>query len=149
MKQAQDIMTTPVITVTSETGIKELAQLLVSKLISGVPVVDDNGHLLGIVTETDLLFTEKPLHIPTFVTLLDAVVFFENPFNMDKDLKKLTACTVADLYTQDCLTVVATTPIEDIAELMITKKVTLLPVINAERTVIGIISRTNMLSLIV
>ena len=149
MKKAQDIMTTPVITVTSDTGIKELAQLLVSKLISGVPVVDDNGHLLGIVTETDLLFTEKPLHIPTFVTLLDAVVFFENPFNMDKDLKKLTACTVADLYTRDCLTVVASTPIEDIAELMITKKVNLLPVINAERTVIGIISRTNMLSLIV
>lgn len=149
MKKAQDIMTTPVITVTLSTDIKELARLLASKRISGVPVVDDNGLLLGIVTETDLLFTEKPLHIPTFVTLLDAVVFFENPFKMDKDLRKLTASTVADLYTQDCLTVVAATPIEDIAELMISKKVNLLPVIDEARKVIGIVSRTDMLSLIV
>ena len=148
MKKAQDIMTTPVITVTENIDIKELAKLLTSKRISGVPVVDDKGALLGIVTETDLLFTEKPLHIPTFVTLLDAVVFFENPFKMDKDLKKLTACTVADLYSRDCLTVVATTPSEDIADLMISQKVNLLPVIDEERKVIGIVSRTNMLSLI-
>lgn len=149
MKQAQDIMTTPVVTVSLDTDIKELARLLTSKSISGVPVVDDNGCLLGIVTETDLLFTEKPLHIPTFVTLLDAVVFFENPFKMDKDLKKLTASTVADLYSPDCLTVVATTLIEEIAELMISQKVNLLPVVDKERKVIGIVSRTNMLSLII
>ena len=148
MKKAQDIMTTPVITVTENIDIKELAKLLTSKRISGVPVVDDKGALLGIVTETDLLFTEKPLHIPTFLTLLDAVVFFENPFKMDKDLKKLTACIVADLYSRDCLTVVATTPSEDIADLMISQKVNLLPVIDEERKVIGIVSRTNMLSLI-
>ncbi|MCD6534432.1 MAG: CBS domain-containing protein [Deltaproteobacteria bacterium] len=147
MKRAQDIMTTPVITVTLNTDIKELARLLTSKRISGVPVVDDNGILLGIVTETDLLFTEKPLHIPTFVTLLDSVVFFENPFKMDKDLKKLTASTVADLYSSDCLTVEGSTPTEEIAKLMITQKVNLLPVIGEKREVIGIVSRTNMLSL--
>ena len=149
MKKAHDIMTTPVISVTLNTDIKELARLLTSKRISGVPVVDDNGFLLGIVTETDLLFTEKPLHIPTFFTLLDSVLFFENPFKMDKELKKLTACTVADLYSRDCLTVAAETPIEEIAELMISKKVNLLPVIDEERKVVGIISRTNMLSLMV
>ena len=149
MKKAQDIMTTPVITVTSNTDIKELANLLTSKRISGVPVVDNNGLLQGIVTETDLLFTEKPLHIPTFFTLLDSVLFFENPFKMDKELKKLTACTVGDLYSRDCLTIVASTSIAEIAELMISKKVNLLPVIDEERRVIGIISRTNMLSLIV
>ena len=148
MKQARDIMTAPVITVTLNTDIKELAQLLTSKRISGAPVVDDDGLLLGIVTETDLLFTEKPLHIPTFVTLLDAVVFFENPFKMDKDLKKLTASTVADLYSKECLTILGTTPTEEIAELMIAQKVNLLPVIDAENRVIGIVSRTNMLSLI-
>ena len=149
MKQAQDIMTTPVITVTSDTGIKELAQLLINKRISGVPVVDDDGCLLGVVTETDLLFTEKPIHIPTFFTLLDAVFYFENPFKMDNELKKLTASTVTDLYTRDCLTVVASTPIGEIAEMMIGKKVNLLPVVDIGRKVVGIISRTNMLSMIV
>jgi len=149
MKQAQDIMTTPVITVTLATDIKELARLLTRERISGAPVVDDNGILRGIVTETNLLFTEKPLHIPTFITLLDAMVFFENPFKMDKDLKRLTASTVADLYRQECVTVEASTPTAEIAELMIDKKINLLPVINSERRVVGIISRSNMLSLIV
>jgi CBS domain-containing protein len=148
MQKAQDIMTTPVITVTLATDIKALAQLLIDKRISGVPVVDEDGLLLGIVTETDLLFTEKPLHIPTFVTLLDAMVFFENPFKMDKDLKKLTASTVADLYNPDCLTILATTPSTEIADLMISHKVNLLPVIDSKRKVVGIVSRTNMLSLI-
>ena len=149
MQQAQDIMTTPVITVTLDTDLKKLAQLLTGKRISGVPVVDDDDILQGIVTETDLLFTEKPLHIPTFITLLDSMVFFENPFKMDKDLKRLTASTVADLYSQECLTVTPATPIAEIAELMISQKVNLLPVINPDRKVVGIISRTNMISLIV
>ncbi len=148
MMRAQDIMTIPVITVTLDTDIKELAELLIRERISGAPVVDDKGVLLGIVTETDLLFTEKPLHIPTFVTLLDAMVFFENPFKLDKDLKRLTASTVADLYSQDCVTVEPSTPIAEIAELMISKKVNMLPVINPEHKVVGIISRTNMLLLI-
>ncbi len=148
MKRAQDIMTTPVITVKLDTDIKELAELLIRERISGAPVVDDKGTLLGIVTETDLLFTEKPLHIPTFITLLDAMVFFENPFKMDKDLKKLTASTVADLYRQECVTVEPSTPITEIAELMISKKVNLLPVVSPEHKVVGIISRTNMLLLI-
>ena len=148
MMRAQDIMTIPVITVTLDTDIKELAELLIRERISGAPVVDDKGVLLGIVTETDLLFTEKPLHIPSFVTLLDAMVFFENPFKLDKDLKRLTASTVADLYSQECVTVEPLTPIAEIAELMISKKVNMLPVINLEHKVVGIISRTNMLLLI-
>ncbi|HDS16953.1 MAG TPA: CBS domain-containing protein [Proteobacteria bacterium] len=148
MKYAQDIMTTPVITATLDTGIKELAKLLADKRISGVPVVDKDGALLGIVTETDLLFTEKPMHIPTFFTILDAVLYFENPFKMDMELKKLTASTVADLYSRDCLTVSPSTPTGEIAELMLSRKINLLPVIDNQRKVVGIISRTNMLSLI-
>ncbi|MBN2333039.1 MAG: CBS domain-containing protein [Deltaproteobacteria bacterium] len=148
MKLANDIMTTPVITVTPETGIKELATLLTSRRISGAPVVDGEGRLLGIVTETDLLFTEKPLHIPTFFTILDSLLYFENPFKMDKEMKKLTASTVADIYTADCLTITAATPVDEIAALMIDEQKNLLPVVDEDRKVVGIISRTNMLSLI-
>ena len=148
MKQAQDIMTTPVITVTPDTDIKDLATLLTSEWISGAPVVDDDGKLLGIVTESDLVFTEKPLHIPTFFIILDSLLYFENPFKMDNELKKLTASQVEEIYTKDCLTVTGDTAVDEIAGLMVSEKKNLLPVIDQERRVVGIISRTNMLSLI-
>ena len=148
MKKASDIMTAPVITVTPEIGIKSLATLLTKNQISGAPVVDEEGKLLGIVTESDLLLTEKPVHIPTFFILLDTLVYLENPFKMDKELKELTARTVADIYTQNCLTATADMPVDEIANMMVTEKRYLLPVINQDKQVIGIISRTDMMSLI-
>ncbi|MBN2233233.1 MAG: CBS domain-containing protein [Deltaproteobacteria bacterium] len=148
MKTARDIMTTPVISVSPETGIEELAKILTAHRISGAPVVDDDGFLLGIVTETDLLYTEKPMHIPTFFTILDAVVPMENPFRMDREMKKLTAATVRDIYTADCLTLTPDDPVEKIAALMLAEHKHLLPVIDAGRRVAGIVSRTDMLTLI-
>jgi CBS domain-containing protein len=148
MKTARDIMTTPVITVKPETGIEELAKILTKHRISGAPVVDDDGFLLGIVTETDLLYTEKPLHIPTFFTILDAVVPLENPFRMDREMKKLTAATVGDIYTPDCITISPNDPVEKIAALMLAEHKHLLPVVDDDRRVLGIVSRTDMLTLI-
>ena len=148
MKTAKDIMTTPVVTVSPEMEIKDLATRLSDNRISGAPVVDEEGTLLGIVTESDLLLTEKPVHIPTFFILLDSLVYFENPFKLDKELKELTARTVADIYTPDCLTVSPETPVDEIASLMVKEKRYLLPVVDQDKRVVGIISRTNMLSLI-
>jgi len=148
MKAVKDIMTTSVITVTPETNIKDLATLLTKNKISGVPVVDKGGILLGIVTETDLLFTEKPLNIPAFFIILDTLVYLKNPFKLEKELKELTARTVADIYTHDCLTATADTPVGKVANLMVAEKKYLLPVIDQNEKVIGIISRTDMMSLI-
>ena len=148
MKTAKEIMTTPVITVTPELDIKSLATLLTKNQISGAPVVDQEGKLLGIVTETDLLFTEKPLNIPSFFIILDTLVYLENPFKLEKELKELTARTVADIYTHDCLTATADTPVGKVAKLMVTDKKYILPVIDQHKKVLGIISRTDMMSLI-
>ncbi len=148
MKAVKDIMTTSVITVTPETNIKDLARLLTKNKISGVPVVDKGGVLLGIVTETDLLFTEKPLNVPAFFIILDTLVYLKNPFKLEKELKELTARTVADIYTHDCLTTTADTPVGKVASLMVAEKKYLLPVIDQNKKVIGIVSRTDMMSLI-
>jgi len=148
MKTAKEIMTTPAITVTPELDIKSLATLLTENQISGAPVVDKEGILQGIVTETDLLFIEKPLNIPTFFIILDALVYLENPFKLDKELKELAARTVADIYTHDCLTVTDDTPVGKVANLMVTEKKYLLPVVDQNKEVLGIISRTDMISLI-
>ena len=81
---ASDIMTTDVITVKKETTLKELARILYQYHINGAPVVDDEGALIGIICESDLIRKDQKLHIPTVVALFDAVFYLESSRNMEK-----------------------------------------------------------------
>ena len=68
--------------------------------ISGVPVVDDNENLIGIVTENDLISRDKRLHIPTVMRLFDSFIMLESPGRIEKEIKRMTAITVNDIYTK-------------------------------------------------
>ena len=86
MLNASDIMTTDVITVKKETGLKELARILYERHINGAPVVDDGGALIGIICESDLIRRDRKLHIPTVVALFDAVFYLESSKKMEKEI---------------------------------------------------------------
>ncbi|MDZ7698987.1 MAG: CBS domain-containing protein [Deltaproteobacteria bacterium] len=141
---ASDIMTTDIITVTTETPLKELAKLLYDHHINGVPVVDEEGSLLGIICESDLIRKDKKLHIPTVMALFDAVFYLERPGRLKEEMERFSATTVGDLYTKDPVTVDERTPIEEIATLMTEKKIYTLPVMDGDRLV-GIIGKADLL----
>ena len=65
MLTAQDIMTSKVITVAEDANVRELAALFLSNNISGAPVVNGQGKVIGVVTESDLIFQNKKVHLPT------------------------------------------------------------------------------------
>jgi len=94
MLNASDIMTTHVITVKKETSLKDLARLLYEHHINGVPVVDDDGQLIGIICESDLIRKNRKLHIPTVVALFDWVFYLESPKKMEKEIQRINATTV-------------------------------------------------------
>ncbi|MFP4085353.1 MAG: CBS domain-containing protein [Desulfobacteraceae bacterium] len=144
MYNASDIMTTEVITVKKDTSLKELAGILYNNHINGVPVVDDDGSLLGIICESDLIRRDQKLHIPTVVAIFDAVLYLERPGRIQKELDRLSATTVEDLYTKDPVTVDEKTPIDDIATLMTEKKIYTIPVMDGDRLV-GIIGKADLL----
>ena len=73
MLTARDIMNREVITVNAESSVKELARILSLHQISGVPVVNNIGKMIGVVTESDLIYQTKKVHIPTVITILDSV----------------------------------------------------------------------------
>ena len=75
MLNASDIMTTEVISVKKDTSLHELAKILYENHINGVPVVDDDGLLVGIICESDLIRKNKKLHIPTALTIFDSVLW--------------------------------------------------------------------------
>ena len=148
MQKAQDIMTKNVITATTATSVTELAQLLASHNIGGVPVLDSSDTLLGVVTESDLIDQKKKIHIPTVVTILDSVFYLENPDKMEKEMKKIAGSTVGDIYSKDPVTVEEDTLIDEIATLMAEKNVHTLPVMRGD-TLVGVIGKKDIIKTLI
>ena len=144
MLTAKDIMTRNVTTVGATTTIEELARILMEHKISGVPVVDDNENLIGIVTENDLISQNKRLHIPTVMRLFDAFIVLESQSKVEKEIKKMTAITVDDIYIKEVITVAEGTPVQDIATIMSEKKVHLIPVVEGKK-ILGIIGKIDLI----
>jgi len=144
MLNAGDIMTTEVMTVKEETPLKELAEIFYENRINGVPVVDDEGLLIGIICESDLIRKDKKLHIPTVVALFDAVFYLESSKNIEKEIKQISATTVSDLFTREVVTVDEKTPIDEIATIMTQKKIYTIPVMDGERLV-GIVGKGDVI----
>lgn len=144
MLTARDIMSNEVITVTEEANVKELARVLAIHQISGVPVVNDQGGLVGVVTESDLIFQTKKVHIPTVITILDSVFYLENPHKMGDELKKMAGVKVADILTPSPVTVTEETLLDEIATIMAEKNVHTLPVMRGE-TLVGVIGKKDII----
>lgn len=144
MLKAKDIMTTDVITVSPGTTIEEFARMLAGHKISGAPVVDDNGDLIGIVTENDLISQNKRLHIPTIMRLFDAYIMLESLAKIEKEIKRMAASTVGEICTKNVITVTENTPVDEVATIMSEKKVHLIPVVEG-RKISGIIGKIDII----
>lgn len=144
MLTAKDIMTTEVITVSPDLPVKELADLLLKNRISGAPVVDAEGKLISVVTESDLIDQAKKLHIPTMITILDSVLFLGSPGRVQEDIKKMSGTVVKDIAADRLITVSINTPLDEIASIMAEKRVHTLPVLSAGRLV-GVIGKADII----
>lgn len=144
MLKAKDLMTKDVITVNPSTTIEELSKKFIEHNISGVPVVNDAGDLIGIVTENDLISRDKRLHIPTVMRLFDAFIPIENPGKLEKEIKRMAAAVVGDISVKKVITVTEDTSAEDIATIMSEKKVHLIPVVEGKK-IKGIIGKADMI----
>jgi CBS-domain-containing membrane protein len=143
MLKARDIMTRDVITVRPSMTIEEFARLLMKHQISGAPVVDESGSLIGIVTENDLITQNKRLHIPTILRLFDAFIPLGTS-RLEKEIKKITATTVREICTERVVSVGPETTIDEIATIMTEKKIHLIPVVEEGR-IVGIIGKKDII----
>ena len=144
MLTAQNIMTSEVITVKENATVRELAALLLTNNISGAPVVDDAGKVIGVVTESDLIFQNKKVHLPTAFAILDAFVFLERPEKMQMELKKIAGSKVGDICSRKLISVGPETELEELATLMAEKKIHTLPVMSEGRLV-GVIGKSDII----
>lgn len=139
--RAMDVMTTEVITVSPDTSVPELARLLAERGISGAPVVE-NGRLVGIVSEGDLLHraetgTERRTERRRRRWFDDA------SSDLARDYVKSHGRTVRDIMTREVVAVDETTELAEIASLLETKRIKRVPVLREGRLA-GIVSRANL-----
>lgn len=144
MLTAQDIMTSQVHTVHPDTDLRQLSQKFQETQVSAMPVMDDEEQLVGIVTETDLVDQNRPLHLPTVVSLFDWVIYLESQKNFYKELERLTAQSVGDICQRDVVTCAPETSVEEIASIMVKHKVHLLPVV-ADNRLLGVVARLDVI----
>ena len=142
--RAMDVMTTNVITVDPDTSVQALATLLSERGISGVPVVDKDGRVVGIVSEGDLLHraetgTERRTQrrrsrwLDTFAADQEAA----------RDYVKAHGRSVQEIMTREVISVSDTTELADIATLLETKRIRRVPVVR-DGKLVGIVSRANL-----
>ena len=144
MITVRDIMTTPVITVTPGMNIASAAKILLDNRVNGTPVVDDKGRLVGILCQSDLIAQQKKLPIPTLFTFLDSVIQLSSAKQIEKQIRKIAALTVAEAMTPEPVAVHPDTGIETVAALMVDNNFHTLPVVENARLV-GIIGKEDVL----
>jgi CBS domain-containing protein len=147
--RAKEIMNSNVITVNQEMTVDEVVKILLDHRISGVPVLDEAGKVTGIVSETDLIYREKNLHTPSFISILQGIVFLESTKDLEHQVKKMAAYKVKDVMTKNVITVSEETDLNRIVDIIIEEKVNRLPVVDREGKLLGIITRSDILKHII
>ena len=144
MLKAKDIMTKEVITVNPGTEVVQAAKLLLEHHINGLPVVDNEGFLKGIICQSDLISQQRKIPLPSFFIMLDGFIPLSSPKHIEKELQKMSAIKVSEAMTPDPVTVGPETALEDIATLMVKSNIHSLPVLDQGKLV-GIIGKEDIL----
>jgi len=148
MLKAKDIMTRDVITVTPETGVTVIARLLLEKHLNGVPVVNPNGDLVGMICQSDLIVEQEKLPIPSVFTILDTFIPIYAPGKTEKEVQKIAAIKASDAMTSNPVTVGPEVGLDEIASIMVNKNVHTIPVIE-DGKLVGIIGKEDILRTLV
>lgn len=144
-------MTTGVLSLTPELSIKDAIKLFVEKGISGAPVVDEAGKLLGILSESDLLWKDSHgpqdnfIVPPIYLGLFDTFVYLRDEDKFKQQTEKMMAKTVGDAMTKKVVTATPDMVLSDVADKMLFKKVNRLPVVDSDGVVVGVMTRSDVL----
>jgi CBS domain-containing protein len=145
-KTVADIMTRDPVTVTPGTSLSEAVKILAEKRVSGLPVVDESDRLVGVISETDLMWQETGVETPPYIMLLDSVIYLQNPARHEKLLHKALGQTVGEVMSDKPVSITGDRHLKEAAALMHDRHVRRLPVIEADTNkVIGILTRGDII----
>ncbi|WP_017298628.1 CBS domain-containing protein [Nodosilinea nodulosa] len=143
-KTVADVMTPNPISVPPDAELKDAIQLMADNHVGGLPVIDTDNALVGILSESDLMWQTTGVDVPAYIMLLDSVIYLKNPTQYNQELHKALGQRVKDVMTDRVVTIAPDKSLREAAHLMHDKQVRRLPVVNPEKQVVGILTRGDI-----
>lgn len=138
------IMTLDVVSVSPTASVARIARLMHERAISGLPVVDIDRRVVGMVTDLDLIVLNTRIEAPHFLPLLDGRIPLETPSHFKKRIQHVVGTTARDVMSESIITVGPDEEVETLAALMVREKVNPVPVVENDRLV-GVVSRADVI----
>lgn len=146
--KVRDIMTSKVMTVKPDDTVSFVASLLIQHRFNGLPVVDKDGILLGLIAERDFISSESKIYLPTYIKMLQDFDYVKGDRRqLPEDVKKVINATAADVMNTNVVTTTADTDLSDLTEVFAKQRVNPVPVIDQGHKLIGIIARSDLIRL--
>ena len=145
--KAKDIMTHDPITIGPKTSIREIAEILTEHNISGLPVVGEDGSLLGIVSEGDLMRKEIAPKTPDVLSILGAIIYYNGLKEYQQAFRKMSATTAEEIMTARVVTVQQHEDVSQVGQIMLDHAIKRVPVL-AGNQLVGIISRSDIVKML-
>lgn len=139
--RVKEIMVKNVTSISPETAASEALDLLENKQISGLPVIDKEGKLVGMFTEKDIL----SYMLPSYIEKVGRFIYEENPKSTKRKFMELSKIKVSQIMRKDVVTTSEDTTICEVARIMLTQKARRIPVIDKVGKVLGIVARCDIL----
>ncbi len=143
----RELMNSSAGTITRLTTVGEIARLLLKNGVSGAPVTNDQGRLIGIVTESDLVVKHAHVHGPTYLGILGGVIPFETR-RQDEEMRRALGVTARDIMTTKVFSIDPDSDVDDAATIMVDEDVRIVVVVENGR-VVGTVSETDIVRLLV
>lgn len=142
----RDIMDPEPATVAPTASLEEVVVELRRHEATGLPVVNDGGRCVGMITEADLVIADEEgdLHVPHYIELFGGLIFLESMKHFEERIKKATAATAKDVMTEDPTTIDVDATVREAARVIAKSHRNRLPVVEHGRLV-GLVTRVDVL----
>lgn len=138
--KARDVMTAPVVSVQKDTPLQRVAEIMARHHISGLPVIDSKGKVVGLISEKDFLRHMEGQDTNSFMKVVAHCLQSKTCVALSMRKQK-----AADIMSAPPLTVDEHTPVSQIAALFLKEKINRAPVIDQKGTLVGIVSRADII----
>ena len=146
--QAKDIMTTGVLSAKPTDSLESVAELIIKHRFNGIPIVDEENKLLGMIAERDFIAEGSDIYLPTYIKMIEELgVFKRDQKQVPPEITQLLHSTAKDVMEKIVATVAPETELQELANLFATKRVNPVPVVDIEGHLIGIIARSDLIKL--
>jgi CBS domain-containing protein len=143
-KTVADVMSREPITVKPETPLGDVIKILAERRISGLPVVDEAGKAIGVISETDLMWRESDVTPPPYIMLLDSVIYLENPARYERELHKALGQTAGEVMSAEPVTITPDRPLREAAHMMHERSIHRLLVVDQQGLLLGVLTRGDI-----